>query len=142
MTISGYGTEMWCDERGLRTDRMVRGSLVVIQAIRRRLATEPSTLQGMSDADDFGADYGFSLPNLIGMVGYASAIVAVPAIVRAEIMKDDRVANVEAVATIVDLGAGLRELRVPLTVTLHGSAEVFPLTLAVSEAGARFVGTP
>jgi hypothetical protein len=110
-----------------------------MQALRRRITTEPNELQGVDDTDESEAEYGFNLPGLLGAIGYDAALRAIPALVQAEAMKDDRIASVEASATVVDLGAGFRELRVSLDVTLRDSGEVFPLTLAVSDARATIV---
>jgi hypothetical protein len=100
--------------------------------------TAPGTLQGVSDDDQRPGDYGFDLPGLIGMVGYASAVHAVPALVRAEIMKDDRVAGVEAAAA-VEASGGVQSLTLSLRITLHDSADVFPLTLAIDQVSVQIL---
>jgi len=132
VTITGYGKDMWC-LTGVQPGRMVTGKLLVAQAIYRRLTTP----RGMLRAD---LAYGYDVVGLIGSIGADDAAVVLRFAVRAEVMKDDRVQDVDVTVTKTSLGAGEDALTIALSVLLTEDTESFALTLAVSDVSLDVVG--
>jgi hypothetical protein len=132
---TGYGRDLWARDQIL-TGRYANGPELVAQAIYRRLTTARGTLV---DGDD-GQVYGTDISDFVGMVGPDSAIDALPDVVSAEVLKDDRVESVDVSAAITRDSAGLATVSLALDVRLRDSEDDFTLTLAVGDAGTVIVG--
>ncbi len=132
-----YGVDTWC-AGSLVPGRLARGSQVVAQAIYRRLTTPRGMLRG---GDDAGA-YGIDLVGYVGSVGTAVALQALPSVVRGEILKDDRVADVTVTPTISPQPSGLVDILLVIDVVLAEDGEDFSLTLAVGDTSVTILGSP
>jgi hypothetical protein len=128
---AGYGVSVWCEKSAI-TGRLVRGWRVVAQSLVRRLTTEKTTLRGTDEALAFG----FDLEGYVGSVGYPVALLALPAIVSAEIAKDERVASADVTASSTTDTEGATEIAIDASVTLEDEGETFELTFNISDAGA------
>lgn len=123
-----YGTDLWCDERGLMTGRFAGGAQLVGQALFRRLSTTRGTLAGGPEEEV----YGTNLADYVGARGTDAALAELPNLIRAECLKDDRVYSVDVSVTKQDNSDGTVNLIVGLLVTLLEASEQFTLTLSVS----------
>ncbi|MFA5436583.1 MAG: hypothetical protein WC372_11150 [Candidatus Neomarinimicrobiota bacterium] len=136
MTVRGYGSEVWCLSE-LGTGRLVSGRAALAQALYRRLVTPRGTLRGGREESAYGLD----VAGYVGAVGTTVARIALPAVVRAELLKDDRVRSVTVSATSVEESGGIT-LVLDLDVTPHDEDEEFRLTLGVSDVGVSVLGGP
>ncbi len=121
----GYGVDTWCADR-LVTGRLSRRAKTPVLAIYRRLITPRGTLR-----DD--PTYGFDVSAYVGAVGSRTAIASLPAILKAEIEKDDRVTNVSATVTSSTDALGLVSLVIRVKGFLVDEETDFALTLGVSD---------
>lgn len=133
--MSGYGVDVWCVDR-LVTGRLVRGPMVVLQALYRRLITPRGMLRG----GDEEAAYGLDLSSYVGAVGYETSVKALPGLVRGELLKDDRVADVAVAATVSTDTAGEISIYLDVSVALHDEDESFPLQVRVTDTSVALVG--
>lgn len=123
-----YGQDIWCAGH-LVTGRLDRGPGLVARALYRRLITSRGTLRG----GDEEAAYGLDLAEYVGAVGYEVALAALPGLVRAECLKDDRVADVAVTATQAIDSSGLVSITLAIDAVLVDEAETFALTLSVDD---------
>lgn len=132
--MNGYGKDMSALD-AVRAGTLVSGARLVAEAAYRRLTTPPGTLQGGPAEEDYGID----LPGYVGMLDSRATQLALPGIVRAELLKDDRLASVDVTVARETLpAAGVRYLvRVTGTTSLD---EDFTLTVAVNDVSAEFLG--
>jgi len=86
-------------------------------------------------------NYGIDLSHYVGSLGVDLAVAALPGIIRAELSKDDRIANVEVVVTSESLPGGLARIRIVETITGYDSADSYELTLGVSTDGVELIGS-
>jgi hypothetical protein len=128
---TGYGKDMHCRGK-LSTGRLASGRSLLINAIVNRLSTTRGELVGGPEE----AVYGVNLAAYVGTVGPATAVKALPSLIESELRKDDRIAAVSAIVTLVDEDS----LRVDLQVKAKDAAESFPLTLSVSEVTTKVLG--
>jgi hypothetical protein len=128
----GFGTDIWCLD-SLQPGRFARGNVLLAQAVYRRWTTPRGTLRGGPEE----ANYGIDVAGYVGAVGPATAVAALPGIMRAEALKDDRVADVE-VAAAWDQATETLTLSAVI-VPADGRAS-FPLTLAVDAVGVELIG--
>jgi hypothetical protein len=131
---TGYGLDVWC-MRGYRAGRIVTGAAVVAQALYRRFTTVRGTLRDGAE----GLTYGYDLASFVGRVGTRAASAALPGIVRAEALKDDRLQDVRVAATSATDSAGNVYITVTITATCADPANVFDLTLGVSSARTELI---
>jgi hypothetical protein len=131
----GYGVDVYCWDR-LRTGRLVRGPELVAQAIYRRLTTPRGTLR---DGEE-GTVYGLDIQDFIGQVGTANAVAAIPALIRAEVLKDDRVTNATVTAATTTDRAGLVSVVIQISAELVNEGDRFELTLGVSSVSVAVLG--
>lgn len=128
-----WGTDTWCADT-IRTGRLVTGVTLLAQAIYRRLTTPRGMLRGGQEE----SAYGFDISNYIGATGLRTAAAALPNIVRAELLKDDRLESV-VVRTALD------ESTSTITLTVDAipadETESFTLTLSASELEVSILGT-
>jgi hypothetical protein len=132
---TGYGRDLMCTARGLVTGRVEGGRALLVHAIERRLSTPRGSLTG----GDEESVYGFDLAAYVGAVGPEIAQAALPALVRNEILKDDRIASVAVTVSRSDSADGAT-LTLALDVTPADSTAYFALTLAVLDAGVVLLG--
>lgn len=126
-----YGRDTYA-VNGVRTGRLVTGTLLVAQALYRRLITPRGTLL-------YDTSYGLDLSELVGEVGPELAAAALPGMIRNELMKDDRVSDVGATITVVTEGAET-ELVIEIAAVLAESGETFSLTVGVSDVTTQLLG--
>ena len=130
-----YGVEAWCTD-ALITGRLARGRQVVAQAIYRRLTTPRGTLRGGEEE----AAYGIDLPGYVGAVGTATALRALPSVVRSELLKDSRIVDCVVTPTIDQQPSGAVMITLQIDVTLADEGEDFALTLSVGETSLSLLG--
>lgn len=130
-----YGVDVWCAS-GVVAGRLARGRTVVAQALYRRLITPRGTLRG----GDEEAAYGLDLSEYVGAVGHETAVAALPGLVRGELLKDDRVADVNVAATSSADTAGLVSITLEIDVTLADESEPFALSVAVTDTSVALLG--
>ena len=116
----------------LNTGRRVGGVRVLAESIFRRFDTARGTV---AHAPTFGYD----LSGYLGAVGGAIAVAALPGIVEAEALKDDRVQAAVCSASVVRDG-GSDTVTLTLRVVPLDEADSFELTFAVTDASVRLVG--
>lgn len=130
-----YGTDLWCFDQ-VYTGRLATGTDLLAQAAYRRLTTPRGTL----DDGDEGAIYGLDLADFVGHVGDASAVASLPAVVSAELLKDDRFASVDVKSSAVTGTDGLTAITLGITITPHDADDPFTLTVGVSSLTVQLLG--
>lgn len=131
----GFGTDTWCVDQ-IFTGRLASGVELVAQACYRRLTTARGTLR---DGDD-GQVYGTDVSDFVGLVGPDNAVGALPDVVVAEILKDDRVERADVSASVVRDSAGLASVTIEIDAVCRDSGETFTLTLGVSDVTTALLG--
>jgi hypothetical protein len=133
---AGYGVEAWCTDEYF-SGRYARGWMVVAQAIYRRLITPRGMLRGGDEERNGGLD----LSEYVGAVGTATALAALPNLVRGEIQKDDRVSpgGVTVRATVATEGNGDVTILLDISVRLADESEDFTLTVGVDETSTELL---
>ncbi len=121
MVDFGYDTSC---TTSLRTGRFAAGPRLVAEACFRRLSTPHGTLRG-GDAE---ADYGLDLLNVIGNATTASAAAALPGQIQSELLKDERVSQVDATVNSSIDSAGA----VSWTIAIEATTDEGPFTLVLS----------
>lgn len=127
-----FGVDTWCGDR-LVTGRYARGREGLALALYRRTITQRGKLRG----GDEESVYGFDVVEFIGQVDEPGALEAR---VRAEYMKDDRVADVVVTSTRTESPSGAVSYVLSAHVTPEDESESFTLTLAVSDVGVELLG--
>lgn len=130
-----YGVDVWCGQE-LQTGRLASGAMVVLLACLRRQITPRGVLRGGEEEQVYGLD----LASYVGQVGEELAIPSLPGRIRAELLKDDRVAAVEATVTASTNAAGETELLIEEQIKFHEFDETFPLTLKVDAVSIQVLG--
>lgn len=130
-----YGAEVYCYDQ-IFTGRMASGVEILAQACYRRLTTARGTL----DDGEEGAVYGLDVEEFIGRVGTDDAAAALPPVVEAELLKDDRIDSVEVTATIVRGANGLDSITIEIDVFPLDESGAFALTLSVSDVTVALLG--
>jgi hypothetical protein len=114
---------------------MARGRTALAQALYRRLITPRGTLRGGREE----AAYGLDVAGYVGAVGVATALAALPALVRAELCKDDRVRDVVVTATSTTMGAETA-VQLEIDVAPMDEDDTFTLTLLVTDVRVELLG--
>lgn len=130
-----FGTDTYCYDQ-IRTGRLVSGVEVLAQATYRRLTTARGTL----DDGEEGTVYGLDLLDFTGTVGSDAAVDALPDVVMAEVLKDDRVERCEVSATIERATDGLDSILLDVDVFPADEAGSFTLSLSVSDVTVALLG--
>jgi hypothetical protein len=130
-----FGKDTYCYDR-IVTGRTATGVELLAQAIYRRLTTPRGTL----DDGDEGLVYGLDVSDFVGMVGTQRAVDALPGIVEAEILKDDRISSASVTASVVTDSAGLSTVTLAITAVPLDELETFTLTLSVSDVTVALLG--
>lgn len=132
---TGFGVDLHCYD-SLRTGRLVSSVELLAQAIYRRLTTARGTL----DDGEEGFVYGLDLLDFVGTVGSDAAVDAIPDVVIAEVLKDDRVDRVETSVSIERGTDGLFVINLDVDVFPVDEAQSFTLSLAVSDVTVALLG--
>lgn len=136
MALTGFGRSVWCVPGiGLVTGRFASGRVALAQSILRRLQTPRGALRGGREEERYGLD----LPGLVGSTGASVAVVTLPGMIQAELLKDSRISAVRATVTPTQT-AGSIALLVLLDVTPADEGEAFPLTLEVDAVSVTVIG--
>lgn len=132
---AGYGRALWCTDQ-IRSGRRATHMQVVAHALFRRLITPRGTLRGGEEE----TAYGFDVSGYIGATSEDFAAVSLPAQVRAELMKDDRVSDV-AVDAFISTGAnGLTQVVLNVTAVLADESGDFAFTVAATAVTTTLLG--
>lgn len=135
-----FGIDTWC-LTALVPGKFARGRQLVVQSIYHRLTTPRGTLHGLDDeGGDEESAYGFDVVDYVGAVGVLVAVHALPSIVRAELKKDDRIAEAFVSASLVTGTNGLLSIALSIDIQLEGEADTFNLALAVTEFSLEIPG--
>ncbi len=133
--MSGYGVDVWCTDQVV-SGRLVRGPRVVAQALYRRLITPRGMLRG----GDEESAYGFDLSGYIGATNFPEMLGPLPGLIRNELLKDDRVADVAVGVVSSKDAAGLVYITLTINVVLVNEGETFALTVGASETTVELLG--
>jgi hypothetical protein len=134
--LIGYGEDTWCGDR-YRPGRTARGITNFALACYRRQITPRGVLRGGEDEENYGLD----VAEYVGAVGVETAVAALPGLIRGELLKDDRAADVEVSIVSEEVQPGGWRLTIKEIISGHDDAEAFELTLSVTEDGATLIGT-
>ena len=132
----GYGIDTHCGT-SLRTGRLVTGIVALGLACLRRQITPRGILRFRREP----VNYGIDLAEYVGRLGPELAANALPGIIRAELSKDDRVADVEVRITREELSPGQWRLKIEELISGHGESEQYGLTLGVSTDGVEVIAS-
>lgn len=140
MAAQGYGADTWCGD-SLVTGRLARGVMNVALALYRRLITPRGTLRPLDEtSNEDELNYGFDLAQYCGAVGPELAVLIAPGQIQAELLKDDRVLDVRAVALpIVYAADGTAALFFAVSVVLQDAGERFDFTVKVEDLTASLL---
>jgi hypothetical protein len=138
MTLATYGVDVWCTD-AKQLGRLAKGPLVVLQACYRRQVTPPGVLRKVTADGIVQPKYGIDLPGYIGEVDVDLAIASLPGVIRAELLSDDRVRDVEVDVTRVDNPDGTVELVLDERIYLHDEDAGFALSLRVSDVSVSLI---
>lgn len=130
---TNFGRDTSCTT-SMRTGRFASGVRLVGEAAFRRLTTPRGTLLGGPDEQN----YGFDISSKVGTTTTRGAVAALPGQIRAELLKDERITDVEVSVTATKGAAGADELAVVITASTHEGP--FTLKLSVSELTVDLVG--
>lgn len=138
--MSGFGLDTWCGTR-LISGRYATGKQAAALAMLRRISTPRGTLTPIDlDGDEAELSYGLDLSDYIGQD--ARVVAAIPSVVRAEWLKDDRITSVDIVPTVIERTDRLVEIELACDVLLADETETFPLTFRASAEGVELLGVP
>jgi hypothetical protein len=132
---AGYGKDTFCFDE-IQTGRIVTGAELVAQAVYRRLTTPRGTLRGGEEESIYGLD----LLDFVGRVGSSAATDALPDVVEAEVLKDDRILSCTCTVARTVYTDATVALALAIDCTLRDEDEVFTLTLGVSDVAVSVVG--
>ena len=127
-----FGREISCTTE-LRSGRFVTGVRLVAEAAYRRLTTPRGMLRGGEDE----ANYGFDLSAYVGSVSVSAAEASLPARIRAELLKDQRIESVETSIEVVVDGPATSFVT---TVRAQTAGGPFTLQLDVSAVTTQLLG--
>jgi hypothetical protein len=132
----GYGVDTWCAD-SLVTGRLDSGRGLVARALYRRFITPRGTLSGGTDEQV----YGFDLSAYVGSSDADLVLRTLPAIMRAEALKDDRIADVVVtVSQDVTARDGTISITAIVSLRLVDEATFFDLTMSVSDVSTTILG--
>lgn len=120
--MTDYGKDISCLD-GLRTGRFAKGRRLVAESCYRRLTTPKGMLRGGDEEQDFGID----LLEYLGASNPKQVAAALPAIIEAELLKDERVVEVTATCTLSNDGPAFA-----LNIDVHVVTGEGPFNLAIS----------
>jgi hypothetical protein len=123
--MTDYGVDTYCAD-SLKTGRLARGVELVAQNAMHRLITPRGMLRG----GDEEADYGFDISGKLGSTTTPDEVAALPAQIRAELKKDQRID--EVITTVREVTTGPA---VSLELTIECYTGEGPFTLVANVAG-------
>jgi len=126
----GWGTDTWCRD-SLRPGRLVSGAELLAQSGYRRLITPRGEL-----ASD--PNYGLDVAGYLGALGDAAA-AALPALIEAELRKDDRVLSVSVRPAIVRSADATETLTLDIRVQSIDPEISFTLTVGVDDVSVSWL---
>lgn len=126
-----FGRDLSCTT-SLQTMRYVTGARLVGEAAYRRLTTPRGMLRG-SEEDSV---YGLDLTALVGKGDPFAVAASLPGQIRAELVKDERIVDVDVEILTVAVGAGTS---LEIRIEAETDAGPFELTLAVSQVSAALL---
>lgn len=132
---TGYGVDTWTTD-SVFTGRLARGKTLVAQACYRRLTTPRGTLRGGPDEQNYGID----LSAIVGASNPARVAAMLPSMIRGELLKDDRVADVDTAVTYATATDGTATFEITISVATYDDGNDFELTLAVDGVTTKLVG--
>jgi hypothetical protein len=132
---TGYGVDSWATD-SVFTGRLARGVTLVAQACYRRLITPRGTLRGGTEVENYGHD----VAAIVGQGNPARVAAMLPSMIRGELLKDDRVADVASTVTYVQDTAGRATFTIVVSAQTYDEAGDFELTLSVDGVTAKLVG--
>jgi hypothetical protein len=124
---TNYGRDTSCTD-SLRTGRIVSGAMAIGEAAYRRLSTSRGTLRGREEE----ANYGEDLAEFVGKQASPSTSAMLPAIIRNELDKDERILSTEVDVTTKQDGPSVTYLVAVSCTTAEG-----PFTLQMSVSNVR-----
>lgn len=133
---TGYGKDLWSDSRGINTARYATGKTLLAQAMVNRLSTRRGTLSPRLTSGAYGLD----ITDWVGSVSDDVAEASLPEMIRAELLKDDRVADVSVSLARAAVNGGLVSFTISIYVTALDPGSSFQLTLGVSAVGLDVLG--
>lgn len=134
MADAGYGVDIWCSD-SMVSGRYARGPIAVALALFRRLITPRGMLRGGEDEQAGGLD----LAEYVGAVGPATALAALPGLVRGELLKDDRVLDVSVESAISQESNGDVSVVLTIDVVLQNESDRFSLTVSADTVDAELL---
>jgi phage baseplate assembly protein W len=117
----------------MRTGRLVSNARLVGEACYRRLSTPRGTLRGGEDE----ANYGLDLSELVGQAATPGLLASLPALIKNELEKDERVLDVEVDVQSVASGPSTVYL---IDISVETSEGPFRLQLQVSDVTVELLG--
>lgn len=127
-----FGRDISCTT-ALRTGTFATGKRLVAEAIFRRLTTPPGSLLG----GDEEANYGLDLLSLVGAGAPQQVAATLPARIRTEVRKDQRVLSADVSVSWEQNGP---VAVIHVTMTIETDIGPFDLTIAVSDVDVALVG--
>lgn len=127
-----FGRDTSCTD-SLKTGRFATGLRLVAEACYRRLTTPRGMLRGGEDE----ANYGIDLSALCGSTNPRSDASALPGRIRNELVKDERVDEVDVEVLVVTSGA---EVSFNIKVTVTTGAGPFTLNVLASSVSVALLG--
>lgn len=117
----------------LRTGRYSTGARLVAEAVYRRLITPRGMLRG----GDEEANYGLDLAALVGTASTPALLASLPARIKNEVLKDERLRDASVSVTSAVAGAATT-----WTIAVRGLTDAGPfvLRLAVSDVTTELLG--
>ncbi len=120
-TAVDYGRDVSCTT-SLKSGRFVTGAMLVGEAAYRRLTTPRGMLRGGEDEQNYGLD----LTSLIGNTNPKAAAASLPARIRSELLKDERIETVDVDILVSEAGP-----ETTFTITIQCVTGDGPFTLKV-----------
>lgn len=123
--MAEFGRDISCTA-SIRPGQFSSGVRLVGEAVYRRLTTPRGTLRGGEEEQDYGLD----LSELVGSVSSVDDALAIQGRIENEILKDERIEEATAIATIVDKRPGIS---LDVVIEAETGEGPFSLNLRVSE---------
>lgn len=134
-----YGTDTWCADRVI-AGKLARGPTAVVLALYRRTITPRGALLPLDfDGQEEELDYGFGLVEYLGRVGGGVSTAAIPALLRAEFLKDDRVREADITFSESTGTDGMISVSITCTVFLIDATEPTVFTVNADTLTAALV---
>lgn len=130
-----YGTDTHCTDE-MKTGRLVSGTTLLAQALYRRLTTPRGTL----DDGDEGIVYGIDLASFVGVSVTPDDLDSIPALVEAELTKDDRVGSLTATLTHMTDADGMTTAELSIDVFPADDTQAFNFTVEASAVTVALLG--